>query len=70
MAVSETGEVVGSVSGGCVESAVYEVAQRVLRSGQSEVVSYGVSDGDAFSGRSPQRLCATAKAHAILYLHR
>lgn len=48
MAVSETGEVVGSVSGGCVEGAVYEVAQRVLQSGQSEMVSYGVSDSDAF----------------------
>jgi xanthine dehydrogenase accessory factor len=48
MAVSQTGEVVGSVSGGCVEGAVYEVAQRVLESGDPEMVSYGVSDSDAF----------------------
>jgi xanthine dehydrogenase accessory factor len=49
MAVSETGEVVGSVSGGCVEGAVYEVAQMVLQSGVPELVTYGVSDGDALS---------------------
>jgi xanthine dehydrogenase accessory factor len=49
MAVSESGEVLGSVSGGCVEGAVYEVAQKVLESGQSELVTYGVSDSDAFS---------------------
>src|SRR5664279_5533334 len=48
MAVAETGEVVGSVSGGCVEGAVYEVAQTVLESGRSQMVSYGVSDRDAF----------------------
>jgi len=47
MAVCETGEVVGSVSGGCVEGAVYEVAQKVLETGQPELVTYGVSDGDA-----------------------
>jgi len=49
MAVSETGEVVGSVSGGCVESAVYQVAQNVLETGRPELVTYGVSDGDALS---------------------
>ena len=49
MAVSETGEVVGSVSGGCVEGAVYEVAQRVLETGRPESVTYGVSDSDAFA---------------------
>ena len=48
MAVSETGEVIGSVSGGCVEGAVYEVAQEVLESGQPQMVTYGVSDSDAF----------------------
>jgi xanthine dehydrogenase accessory factor len=48
MGVSGSGEVVGSVSGGCVEGAVYEVAQRVLETGQCEMVTYGVSDGDAF----------------------
>jgi xanthine dehydrogenase accessory factor len=47
MAVAETGEIVGSVSGGCVEGAVYEDAQRVLETGRCELVTYGVSDGDA-----------------------
>ena len=49
MAVCQTGEVVGSVSGGCVEGAVYEVAQNVLQTGVPELVTYGVSDGDALS---------------------
>ena len=48
MAVSADGEVLGSVSGGCVEGAVYEVAREVLRTGQARLVRYGVSDGDAF----------------------
>ena len=33
MAVSRSGEVVGSVSGGCIESALYEIAQEVLAAG-------------------------------------
>ena len=49
MAVSAGGEVVGSVSGGCVEGAVYELAQEVIESGDSVVQRYGVSDDDAFS---------------------
>ncbi len=49
MAVSESGVAVGSVSGGCVEAAVYEVAQRVLETGVAELVTYGVSDDDAFA---------------------
>lgn len=48
MAVSEDGEVVGSVSGGCVEGAVYAVAEEVLHSGRPQLVRYGVSDDDAF----------------------
>ena len=48
MAVSVDGEVLGSVSGGCVEGAVYEVALEVLRTGVAQLVRYGVSDGDAF----------------------
>ncbi|MFF2525819.1 XdhC family protein [Streptomyces liangshanensis] len=47
MAVAETGEVLGSVSGGCVEAAVYEVARAVLASGEAVLTTYGVSDGDA-----------------------
>jgi xanthine dehydrogenase accessory factor len=49
MAVSGDGEVVGSVSGGCVEGAVYELAQEVMASGQAVVQRYGVSDDDAFA---------------------
>ena len=49
MAVAENGDVLGSVSGGCVEGAVYEVAQEVLASGQGAHRTYGVSDDDALS---------------------
>lgn len=47
MAVAENGEVVGSVSGGCVEGAVYEVAREVIATGQPTQCTYGVSDNDA-----------------------
>jgi xanthine dehydrogenase accessory factor len=49
MAVSADGEVVGSVSGGCVEGAVYELATEVLDSGEPALVTYGISDEDAFA---------------------
>ncbi|MGH8869134.1 MAG: XdhC family protein [Actinomycetes bacterium] len=49
MAVSAEGEVAGSVSGGCVEGAVYELAQEVMASGEPRLVQYGVSDDDAFA---------------------
>ncbi|TDB90025.1 XshC-Cox1 family protein [Actinomadura sp. KC216] len=49
MAVSADGEVAGSVSGGCVEGAVYELAQSVMESGEPVVQRYGVSDDDAFA---------------------
>lgn len=49
MAVSETGEVIGSVSGGCVEGAVYELAQQVIETGIPVQQTYGVSDDDAFA---------------------
>ncbi|MEU8243828.1 XdhC/CoxI family protein [Actinoplanes missouriensis] len=47
MAVSASGEVIGSVSGGCVEGAVYAAAQEVLQTGKAQTQVYGVSDGDA-----------------------
>ncbi|MCX4673878.1 XdhC family protein [Streptomyces sp. NBC_01433] len=47
MAVSADGAVLGSVSGGCVESDVYEVADEVLASGRPRLRSYGISDGEA-----------------------
>ena len=49
MAVSSAGEVVGSVSGGCVEGAVYELAGEVMASGQAVLKRYGISDDTAFS---------------------
>jgi xanthine dehydrogenase accessory factor len=49
MAVSQSGEVIGSVSGGCVESAVYEAAQEVIRTGRPLLQSYGISDDEAFA---------------------
>ncbi len=49
MAVSPDGEVVGSVSGGCVEGAVYELSGDVRASGQPVLQRYGISDDAAFS---------------------
>src|SRR4051794_38942703 len=49
MAVSVDGEVVGSVSGGCVEGAVYESAREVLETGEAVLETYGISDETAFS---------------------
>lgn len=48
MAVSDTGEVAGSVSGGCVESALYEEAQRVLAGAPARLLHFGIVDDDAF----------------------
>lgn len=49
LAVGPGGEVVGSVSGGCVEGAVYEEAERVLTDGEPLLASYGISDEDALA---------------------
>jgi xanthine dehydrogenase accessory factor len=48
LAVSEVGEVAGSVTGGCVEPAVYEEAQAVLRGEGPRLVTYGIADEEAF----------------------
>jgi xanthine dehydrogenase accessory factor len=49
MAVSEDGEVAGSLSGGCVEGAVVEEALQVLAAGTPRLCKYGYSDEDAFA---------------------
>ena len=47
-AISESGAICGSVSGGCVESDVVEEAHEVLETGKPRLLSYGISDDDAF----------------------
>jgi len=49
LAVSAGGEVTGSVSGGCVEGAVYELSIDVCATGSPVLQTYGVSDDDAFA---------------------
>ena len=49
MLLGPGGEAVGSVSGGCVEGAVYELAESVLETGVPVLERYGVSDDEAFA---------------------
>jgi len=49
MAFTPDGKISGSVSGGCVESAVFEVGVGVLETGEPELLHFGVSDETAFS---------------------
>lgn len=49
MAVLESGEVIGSVSGGCVEGAIHEASLEVLKTRLPQSVTYGVSDDNAFA---------------------
>jgi xanthine dehydrogenase accessory factor len=49
MAVAQDGRVVGSLSGGCVEAAVYDAACTVLAGGGSTVETYGITDDDVFA---------------------
>jgi xanthine dehydrogenase accessory factor len=49
LAVSESGRLCGSVSGGCVEADVAEHAREVLAGGDPRLVSYGIDDETAFS---------------------
>jgi xanthine/CO dehydrogenase XdhC/CoxF family maturation factor len=44
MAISSGGDLAGSVSGGCVESAVFEEAQDVLKTGTPKLLRYGITD--------------------------
>ncbi len=49
LAISQSGALCGSVSGGCVESDVFEQAQEVLATGEPKLLSYGISDDEAWS---------------------
>jgi len=50
MVVNDAGEVAGSVSGGCVESAVVEAALEILRGDRERgVITFGYSDDEAFA---------------------
>jgi xanthine dehydrogenase accessory factor len=49
MAVTQSGKMAGSVSNGCIEGAVFEEAQRVLKSGRPKLAAFGVTDDVAFS---------------------
>ncbi len=48
MAVSASGRMAGSVSNGCIEGAVFEEAQKVLKAGAGRLVPFGVADDVAF----------------------
>lgn len=49
MALTADGEMAGSVSGGCVEGAVFEEGQRVLESGEPRLLRFGVADDQAWA---------------------
>lgn len=49
LAVSDGGDFVGSVSGGCVEGAVIEEARAVMESGEPRLLEFGVSDDEAWA---------------------
>ena len=48
MAVSERGTIAGAVSGGCVEGAVVEVAEEVIREGTPRLLHFGIADSEAW----------------------
>ena len=49
MVVGPNGEVVGSVSGGCVEAAVYELSREAAATGRPVLVRYGISGADPYA---------------------
>ena len=49
LAISETGKMCGSVSGGCVESAVVQEAEEVFATGKPKLLTYGISDEEGFA---------------------
>ena len=49
LAISESGELAGSVSGGCVEGDVFIHAEEVLATGKPKLLSYGISDDEGWN---------------------
>jgi xanthine dehydrogenase accessory factor len=48
MAISNKGDVVGAVSGGCVEGAVVEVAEEILAGAEPRLLHFGIADSEAW----------------------
>src|SRR3954454_22858357 len=48
MAVTKSGKMAGSVSNGCIEGAVFDEAQKVLKAGKGRIAAFGVADYVAF----------------------
>ena len=48
LAMTASGKLAGSVSGGCIEGAVIEAAARVMASGRPQLLKFGVSDEQAW----------------------
>lgn len=49
LAVSSDGEIIGSVSGGCVEGAVVEEARGVMETGRPKLIKFGITDEQAWT---------------------
>jgi xanthine dehydrogenase accessory factor len=48
MAINDRGEVSGMVSGGCVEGAVIEIADKVIADGEPQLLTFGIADDEAW----------------------
>ncbi|HEX4760514.1 MAG TPA: XdhC family protein [Thermoleophilaceae bacterium] len=48
MAISDRGDVVGAVSGGCVEGAVVEVAEEIIAGADARLLHFGIADSEAW----------------------
>lgn len=48
MAVSSSGAILGSVSGGCIEGAVFDACQEAMRAGTARLLHFGVADEEAW----------------------
>ncbi len=48
LAVTQTGRIAGSVSGGCIEGAVADAAQATMKTGTPQLLDFGISDERAW----------------------